>query len=71
MKTRTAFKLIGSEGVVHCWCGCLRDFILDIENYVIPILEDKIIARFNDREILVYPSDTAEIIYENFKKVLY
>lgn len=71
MKTRTAFKIIGSEGVVHCWCGCLRDFILDIENYVIPILEDKIIARFNNREILIYPSDTAEIIYENFKKVLY
>lgn len=71
MKTRTALKLIGKEGVVHCWCGCLREFILDIENYVIPILEDKIIARFNDREILVYPSGTAEIIYENFKKVLY
>lgn len=71
MKTRTAFKLIGPEGVVQCWVGNLRDFVLDIENYVIPILEDKIIARFNDKEVLVYPSDTAEIICEKFKKALY
>lgn len=71
MKTRTAFKLSGQEGVVHCWCGNLMDFILDIEEFIVPILEDKIIASFNDREILICPSDTAQTIYENFKDVLY
>lgn len=71
MKTRTTFKLIGLEGAVHCWCGNLMNFILDIDEFILPILEGNIIARFNDKEILICPSDTAQTIYENFKKVLY
>lgn len=71
MKTRTAFKLIGSEGVVHCWCGDLVNFVLDLDEFILPILEGSIIAKFNDRKIIICPSDTAQTIYESFKEVLY
>ena len=69
MKTKTSFKLLG-EGIVHCWCGNLKDFILDIENFILPILEDKIIAEFNNRQIIVYAYDNAESIYNRFMQVL-
>ena len=71
MKTRTAFKLIGPEGVVECWVGNLRDFALDLDEFILPILEGSIIAKFNEQKILICPSDTAQTIYENFKEVLY
>lgn len=53
MKPKTSFRLLEC-GVVHCWCGALLDFIDDINTFILPILEDKITARFNDREIFVY-----------------
>lgn len=70
MTTKTHFKLLG-KGIVYCWCGTLVDFISDIEKFILPILEDQIIANFNDREIWIYAYDTAETIYERFKKELF
>lgn len=69
MKTRTNFKLLG-EGIVHCWCGSLRDFVEDINEFILPILEDNITAEFNDRKITVYSYDNAERIYNRFCREL-
>lgn len=69
MKTRTNFKLLG-KGLVHCWCGNLNDFVKDINDFILPILEDNIIAEFNDRQIIVYAYDNAENIYNKFCKAL-
>ena len=70
METRTHFKLLG-QGLLYCSCGSLRDFIQDIEDFILPILEDKIKAEFNDRTIIVYSYDNAESIYDRFKEVLF
>ncbi len=70
MKTRTTFKLLG-KGVVYCWCGSLWDFAEDINKFIIPILEDCIIAEFNNKQIVVYPHDNTETIFEKFKKILW
>ena len=69
MKTRTSFKLSG-KGVVHCWCGAIEDFVKDVCDFIIPILEDSIIAEFNNREITVNPYDNADSIYQKFVKAL-
>ena len=69
MKTRTHFKL-SSEGLVHCWCGRLGDFVKDINEFILPILEDNITAEFNDRQITVYAYDNVESIYKRFLKAL-
>ena len=69
MKTRTSFNLSG-KGVVHCYTGALGDFVDDITDFIIPILEDKIIAEFNDREIIVSCYDSADTIYKKFLKAL-
>lgn len=68
MKTRTSFKLNGKEGIVHCWTGTLKNFIEDIEEFILPILENYIIAEFNDAKIIIQTHDTAESIYNNFIK---
>ena len=68
MKTRTHFKLSG-KGIVHCWCGAIGDFIEDINEFIIPILEDSIIAEFNNKEIIVTSYDNTETIYNKFKKI--
>lgn len=65
MKTRTSFKLSG-KGTVHCWCGSVRNFAEDINEFIIPILEDSIIAEFNDRKITVTCYDNANTIYQKF-----
>ena len=69
MKTRTCFKLCG-RGIVYCTCGTLGDFVSDINDFILPILEDKIVAEFNEREITVYAYDTVERIYQRFWDVL-
>ena len=69
MKTRTRFKLLG-EGLVHCWCGTLIDFVEDINEFILPILEDNITAEFNERRITVYAYDNAESIFNKFCKAL-
>ena len=69
MKTRTSFKLLG-KGMVHCWCGALNDFVMDINDFILPILEDNITAEFNDRKITIYAYDNAESIYNRFMQVL-
>ena len=66
MKTRTSFKLDGKEGVVRCWCGNLRGFVEDIEEFILPILENYIIAEFNDVKIIIQNYYTAESIYNSF-----
>ena len=65
MKPKTSFKLLGC-GVVYCWCGALLDLIDDINTFILPILEDKITARFNDREIIVYAYDNVDTICKRF-----
>jgi hypothetical protein len=47
------------------------DFALDLDEFILPILEGSIIAMFNEQKILICPSDTAQTIYENFKDILY
>ena len=69
MKTRTHFKLLG-KGLICCSCGTLRNFVQDIEDFIIPILEDSIKAEFNDRVIIVYSYDNAESIFNRFMKEL-
>ena len=69
MKTRTSFKLLG-KGLVYCWCGNLGDFVEDINEFILPILEDNITAEFNDRQITVYAYDDTESIYQKFWKAL-
>lgn len=70
MKTRTEFKLLG-KGLVYCWRGSLADFVKDINEFILPILEDNIIAEFNGKQITVYAYDNAESIYIRLWKVLY
>ena len=41
----------------------------DINEFILPILEDSIVAEFNERQINVYPHDNTESIFEKFKKV--
>lgn len=69
MKTRTAFKLL-QKGLVRCWCGSLVDFTEDIDEFIIPILEDSITAEFNEKQITVYPYDNARSIYKRFWEAL-
>ena len=68
MKTRTHFNLSG-KGFVHCWCGSIGDFIEDINEFIIPILEDSIIAKFNNKEIIVKKYDNVESIFNKFKEI--
>lgn len=65
MKTRTQFKL-HSGGLVHCWCGSLGDFIMDINDFILPILEDHITAEFNGVKITIYSYDNKKSIYDKF-----
>ena len=69
MKTKTHFKLLG-KGLVYCTCGTIRDFVQDIEDFILPILEDNIKAQFNDRVIIVCAYDDAESIFNRFMKEL-
>ncbi len=69
MKTRTHFKLSG-KGIVHCWCGALVDFVEDINEFIIPILEDSITAEFNETQITVYAYDNEKSIYKRFWEAL-
>lgn len=65
MKTRTTFKLLG-KGLVYCWSGCLRDFVEDINEFILPILEDNIKAEFNGKQITIYAHDDTDKIYTRF-----
>lgn len=69
MVTRTSFKLSGN-GIVHCWCGALRDFVEDINEFIIPILDDSIVADFNERRITITCYDNADTIYKKFLKTM-
>lgn len=71
MKPRTNFYLLGKKGIVYCSCGTIKDFVLDIENFILPILEDTITAEFNDVKINIHSYDTAETIYNKFKEKLW
>ena len=70
MKTRTRFKFDGKEGIIHCWTGNLRGFVEDIEEFIIPILENYIIAEFNDTKIVVHAYENAESIFNRFVREL-
>ena len=69
MKTRTHFKL-NSKGIVHCWCGTITDFCRDINDFIIPILEDSITAEFNNVTTTVTPYDNTDTIYNKLWKAL-
>lgn len=69
MKTRTHFKLFG-KSLVYCWCGSLRDFVEDIDEFILPILEDNIFAKFNDTQIVVYAYDNVNSIHKRFWEAL-
>lgn len=69
MVTRTSFKLSGN-GIVHYWCGTLRDFVEDINEFIIPILDDSIVADFNERRITITCYDNADTIYKKFLKTM-
>lgn len=68
MKTRTSFKLLG-KGLVCCSCGSIMNFVEDINEFIVPILEDNIIAEFNEKQITVYAYDNTETIYNKFMRV--
>ena len=69
MKTRTHFRLSGN-GVVRCWCGTITDFCRDINDFIIPILEDGITAEFNGVTVTVSPYDNSDTIYDKLWKAL-
>lgn len=69
MKTRTSFKLSG-KGIVHCWCGTITDFCRDINDFIIPILEDSITAEFDNATITVSTYDNVDTIYNKLWKAL-
>lgn len=69
MKTRTHLQL-SRKGIVYCTCGSLGDFVEDIAEFILPILDNNIIAEFNDREITVYAYDDVERIYKRFWNAL-
>lgn len=70
MKTRT-FLYLCHDGVVRCRCGAIGDFIEDIVEFVVPLLEDYIYVEFNDRKVYVLKDDDAEKIYSRYLKELY
>ncbi len=70
MKTRT-FLYLCHDGVVRCRCGAIGDFIEDIVEFVIPLLEDYIYVKFNNKKIYVLKDDDAEKIYSRYLKTLY
>lgn len=67
-KTRTRLTISGS-GFVRCWCGTIGDFIEDLSEFIVPLLEDDIVAKFNDRKITVSPYDNVTTLTDKFKKV--
>ena len=69
MKPRTLFRLSGS-GLVHCYSGALRDFVRDINDFILPILEDSITAEFNYKRVTVNAHDDPESIYNQFIQAL-
>ncbi len=69
MKTRTSFYLSG-KGIVFCACGTITDFCRDINDFIIPILEDSITAKFNNATITVLPYDNANTLYDKLWKAL-
>jgi hypothetical protein len=69
MQKRTSFGLC-KNGIVRCWCGALGDFTEDINEFIVPILEDNVLAEFNYGVITVTRDDNANTIYQKFLKVL-
>ena len=65
MKTRTSFRLCG-DGVVRCWCGHVMYFAVDLNEFVVPMLDSTIKAEFNGRIITVSCWDNAETIRQKF-----
>lgn len=67
MKIDTHLK-IKSNGQIFCTHGALGDFTKDIATYIVPMIDNFVVANFNDRFVKIYPEDTSETIYERFLK---
>ena len=67
-KPKTSLTLL-NDGTVRCYCGTLRWFAEDINDFIIPILGDRIIAEFNDKRITVVKYDNVDSIINKFKSV--
>lgn len=62
---RTRFGLC-RNGIVRCWSGTLGDFIKDINEFIVPILADNVLAEFNYNVIIVTPDDNEATIHQKF-----
>lgn len=69
MNTRTSFEL-SSNGVVRCNCGCIGNFVEDLNEFIIPMLASTIQAEFNGRTITVSCWDNTEKIRQKFNDVM-
>ena len=69
IKTRTSL-VIGPNGVVRCYTGDLRSFVMDIAEFVLPLVESSLYAEFNGRKIVITNGDTSGDIYSRFMKEL-
>lgn len=65
MKKRTSFSLL-DNGIVYCSCGSIIDFVKDLNEFIVPLLEFKIQAEFNGRIVTVYAYDNEQRILERF-----
>lgn len=65
MKKRTSFSLL-DNGTVYCSCGSVIDFVKDLNEFIVPLLEFKIQAEFNGRTVTVYAYDNEQRILERF-----
>lgn len=66
MNKRTKFGLC-KNGIVRCYAGVLGDFIDDVNEFIVPILDCNILVEFKPYVITVTPYDNAEIIYGKFR----
>lgn len=67
-KPKTSLTLL-NDGSIRCYTGTLRWFAEDINDFIIPILGDRIIAEFNCRKITVYKYDNVDSIIDRFNSV--
>ena len=62
IKTRTSL-VIEPDGVVRCYTGDLRSFIMDITEFILPLVASSLYAEFNGRKIVITNGDTSGNIY--------
>lgn len=69
MKPRTSFELL-DNGTVSCSCGTLIDFAKDLNEFIVPIIGNKIKAQFCQKTIFIYRYDDENAIIKRFTEAL-